>query len=96
MALGVPQGSVLGCLLFLFCIKAMVRKVQMIYKVYKDNSSDEKTDELHTKINRMYDWTQHSLLKFHLQKCNDLRLSSKKKSMDSAYCNMTLVTEDYL
>ena len=44
---------------------------------------------LHKIIGWIYDWMQYSLLKFHPQECNVLRLSKKKKkSIDSTCYNI--------
>ena len=82
--------SVVGPLLFLICINLIVEKVHEdgLYmfvdnlKAYKRILSNEEKDELQKK---MYDWMQYWLLKFHPQKCDVLRLSSKEKTMNNAY-----------
>ena len=47
-------------------------------KVFNEISSDEDVDKLQCDLDRLYDWTQYSLLKFHPDKCVAMRLTPSK------------------
>jgi len=54
-------------------------------KVFQEISSDEDSEILQQKIDRIHDWTQYSLLKFHPQKCKAMRIASARTKKEINY-----------
>ena len=58
-------------------------------KIYNEINTDEDVEALQQDLDRLYDWTQYSLLKFHPGKCVAMRLKFKSKNNEpNCFYNM--------
>lgn len=83
---GVPQGSVLGPILFVIYINTMIEEAGDVdIWLYADDTKlfreikDENQDviRLQNSIDTLHSWSDRSLLKFHPDKCEVMRMQSK-------------------
>ena len=89
---GVPQGTVLGPLLFLIYINDMPSKVKSRIALFADDAylyrsikSPEDTKQLQNDLNELVTWENDWSMSFHPDKCFVLRITNKHKIIDSTY-----------
>nr|VZI34746.1 unnamed protein product [Spirometra erinaceieuropaei] len=84
---GVPQGSVLGPILFLIYVEDAARALDCEVTMFADDmniwsvirdSADE--DRLQMNLNRLEEWSNRWLLRFNFAKCSILRLGNTTRS----------------
>jgi len=82
---GVPQGSVLGPTLFVMYINDLPQQVKTNVRMFADDTklfartdTREGTECLQEDLNRLQDWSDKWLLKFHPEKCSVIKLGRQK------------------
>ena len=94
---GVPQGSVLGPVLFLLFINDLPKGISNFIKMFADDTkiySEPKAaddDSLQTDLNTLQDWSATWLMHFHPEKCKVLRLGRQKTNIQ--YCMKDVILE---
>lgn len=84
---GVPQGSVLGPLLFLIYINDLPDSIYSCLRMFADDTKiwsvirlPSDSDKLQSDLDRLMDWTQQWLLAFNVDKCKVMHIGSKSNS----------------
>ena len=93
---GVPQGSVLGPILFTYYINDMPRGIENLLKIFADDTKlyanvgrEENKTSLQKDLDRLVQWTNDWLLNFNTGKCSVLHVGRYNKKE-----NYTMKTDD--
>ena len=80
---GIPQGTVMGTLLFVVSINDILDNVKsegLLFadatKIYRAITSKENARYLQSELNALEEWSDEWLLRFHPDKCHVLTLAS--------------------
>ena len=83
---GVPQGTVLGPLLFLLYINDIGSNISSTIKLFADDcllyrriETTNDTDLLQEDLEKLSDWSKLWLMNFNVKKCNSMSITTKKK-----------------
>ena len=100
MSSGVPQGSILGPLLFIIYVNDIPSNLSSTTRLFADDctnyrqiSSSLERDALQEDLTRLYRWCQKWQLPLNTKKCKVMCISSKKKSPSYTYSINTTTLE---
>ena len=89
---GIPQGSILGALLFVIYINDMPEEIESNIYLFADETkffralhSPDDHETLQSDLDKLYNWSNEWCLGFHPDKCEVLRLSLSNKKEENRY-----------
>ena len=89
---GVPQGTVLGPLLFLVYINDLPKEVNSTSRLFADDCllyriirSEADTIKLQEDLDRLQMWEKNWLMSFNPDKCEVIRITNKRKTINAQY-----------
>ena len=85
---GVPQGTVLGPLLFLLYVNDIAQEVGATVRLFADDrevNTVEDAQALQADLDIMVEWARKWMMQFNPQKCYILRVTKKKKQVAYDY-----------
>ena len=86
---GIPQGSIMGPVLFTLFVNDLPEKISSLISMFADDTklylpltSDNSTDELVADLNYLQLWAEQMQMKFHPSKCKVMHLGKKNPRRD--------------